>query len=450
MRESRTRGSAAGIRGFRSAKLAACAGLALALVSAGCATAHRKPLLTPEQRQLNLESFDYVWTTIHEKYWDPEFGGLDWQALRDELRPRVEQAATVSEARAVMQDMVSRLGVSHFSIIPAQAYAAIEQPSGAGSRDGETGMDVRVLDGQAVVTSVAAGSPAAEAGVRPGWVIVRIGDDAIPPKLQVVAEEFKDKTYQDYILASVATWRLHGRVGNTVAVGFLDGDDKAIDVDIVLAEKRGRKVRLGHLPPAYVWIDVERIDENIGYIAFNHFLDPVHVMPVFNDAMMSFMDADGIVIDLRGNGGGLGAMAMGMAGWLVAEKNRHLGTLYLRDNELKLIVIPRPTTYHGPVAVLVDGLSVSAAEFFAGGLQDLGRACIIGTRTAGAALPSAIEKLPNADGFQYVFANYVSAGGEVLEGGGVSPELDVGPTRQALLEGRDPALEAAITWIRSQ
>jgi C-terminal processing protease CtpA/Prc len=68
----------------------------------------------------------------------------------------------------------------------------------------------------------------------------------------------------------------------------------------------------------------------------------------------------------------------------------------------------------------------------------------------GAVLPSAIEKLPNGDGFQFAFANYVSEGGEVLEGTGVVPNTEVVPTRKALLQGRDPVLEAAIAWIRAQ
>lgn len=430
--------------------LTAIACLAVTLLAAGCATTPKAPPLTAQQRQLNCESFDHVWKTVHERYWDPEFGGLDWPAVRDELRPRVERATTMHEARGVMEDLVSRLGVSHFAIIPAFVYEEIELPAGTGARDADTGIDVRGIDGRALVTWIAKGSPAAEAGVRLGWEIVRIGEDEIPPKLQVVAREFEGKMYKDLALARVVTGRLSGRVGETVGVRFLDGDDRPIDLDLTLAEKPGRKAQFGHLPPIYVWIDVDQIDANIGYIAFNYFLDPVHLMPAFNDAMKSFMDAEGIIIDVRGNGGGIGAMAMGMAGWLVAEKDRHLGTVYLRDNELKLIVFPRATTYTGPVAVLVDGLSGSAAEFFSGGLKDLGRASIVGSRTIGAALPSIIERLPNGDGFQYVFANYVSEGGKALEDAGVTPDIEAHPTREALLEGRDLVLEAAVEWIRNR
>jgi carboxyl-terminal processing protease len=65
-------------------------------------------------------------------------------------------------------------------------------------------------------------------------------------------------------------------------------------------------------------------------------------------------------------------------------------------------------------------------------------------------LPSIIERLPNGDGFQYAFANYVSESGAALEGNGVEPDVEVIPTREALLAGRDPALEAAVEWILAQ
>jgi len=113
-------------------------------------------------------------------------------------------------------------------------------------------------------------------------------------------------------------------------------------------------------------------------------------------------------------------------------------------------VNPRLGAYAGPVAVLVDGLSVSCAEALAGGLQDLGRARLFGTRTAGMALQSAIERLPNGDVFQYVFASYRSAKGRLLEGNGVTPDVEAPPTRAALLRGEDAALQAALDWIQAR
>ena len=117
---------------------------------------------------------------------------------------------------------------------------------------------------------------------------------------------------------------------------------------------------------------------------------------------------------------------------------------------MRLVVNPRPVTYRGPLAVLVDGCSVCASECLAGGLKDLKRARVFGSRTTGMALPSAVEKLPNGDGFLFAFGNYVARGGQPLEGVGVMPDVEVKLTREALLEGRDPILEAAVHWITAR
>jgi len=127
-----------------------------------------------------------------------------------------------------------------------------------------------------------------------------------------------------------------------------------------------------------------------------------------------------------------------------------LGTMYLRDATLNFVINPRAQVFTGPVAVLVDGSSASTSEIFAGGLQDLGRARVFGTHTAAAALPSVFERLPNGDGFQYATANYISKGGKPLEGLGVTPDVEVKVSRQTLLAGHDPVVEAALEWIQRQ
>jgi carboxyl-terminal processing protease len=426
---------------------------ALMTIGAPIAFAGAAPLaraMTEDEIRINLESFDYVWRTIYEKHFDAEFGGLNWPDIRDEMRPRVERASTTDEARAVMQEMLMRLEQSHFNIIPAHVYEAMDRPEAGRPVNGRVGIDVRVIDGQALVISVVEGGPADDAGVRPGWEILRVGEDDVRVELQVISREFEGSPWRDAILAGAVHSRLRGRIGDSITVIFGDAAGAEVERRLTRGSARGREVRLGYLPPLHVWFQADRVEGNIGYIAFNLFLDPVHLMPAFNAAMESFLDADGIIIDVRGNSGGLPAMAMGMVGWLVAEKRSRLGTVYTRDNELKLVANPRARTFSGPVVVLVDGLSGSAAEFFAAGLKDIGRARIIGSRTSGGVLASVIERLPNGDGFQYAFAEFVSANGVSLEGRGVEPHMVVSPSRIALLEERDPALETAVTWIREE
>src|SRR5205814_10495146 len=205
----------------------------------------------------------------------------------------------------------------------------------------------------------------------------------------------------------------------------------------------------GLLPPQYVWIDSRKLEGNVGYIAFNMFLDPARLMPVMEEAIKGCRECGGIVIDVRGNPGGIGIMAMGLAGWFIETQGRRLGTMQTRQTPLNFVVNPRQPAFRRPVAILVDGLSASTSEIFAGGMQDLKRARIFGTRTAGAALPSFIEKLPNGDGFQCATADYISEGGRRLEGVGVAPDVEAGPSRELLLAGRDAALEAAVNWIHT-
>jgi carboxyl-terminal processing protease len=434
------------------------------LLAGGCQAPQRRepaaapePLLTETQRELNLRSFDHVWTTVRDKHWDPNLGGLDWNAVREELRPRVEAARTTSEARSVLRETVARLGQSHFAILPAEVYTDLDaeasagEPGGAastrpGNRSAEAGLVVRVLDGAAVVTRVRSGS-AAEADVLPGWQIVSIRGRPVAPRLERIAEVYRDSRALDYYLAAGVRRQLAGAAGERVPVTFLDEWGGERTVELELTEPAGRKVRFGNLPEMRLEFESRWIEPNIGYIRFNVFFDPANLMMEFGRAMESMLDADGIILDLRGNPGGLGAMAMGMAGWFIDEPRHELGVMKLRETELRFVVTHRARAYHGPLAILVDGLTGSTAEIFAGGLKDIGRARIFGTPTIAQALPSTIERLPNGDGFQYAFADYVSAGGTRLEGNGVMPDEQVRLTREALLAGHDPVIDAAVRWI---
>ncbi len=424
----------------------------LVLTLAGCAAGGRagEHQLTRDERQLNVASFDLIWRTIRDEHFDPALGGLNWNAVRDELRPQVQRAHTMSAARHAMSSAIERLKQSHFAIIPVKAYAEMASRHGDGG-EGETGLVVRVLDGRALVTAVRSGSPAEQAGVRPGWEIVRVADDDVAPALARIAESYRNSTVQPYMLAAMLTGWLAGPIGQPVAVAFRAAGDQQTVLDLMRAAPDGQLVRFGHLPPLHLRFETRRIEPDVGYIAFNLFFDPATLMPQFEQAVESYMGTTrGIIIDLRGNPGGLGVLSMGMAGWFVSHADQPLGVMHTRNAELKFAIFPRAQTYDGPLALLVDGCSASTAEIMAGGLQDLGRARIFGTRTAGAALPSQVVRLPNGDGFQYATADYVTTSGRRLEGVGVTPDVEVQPTRDQLLAGHDPVIDAAAEWIRAQ
>jgi len=431
------------------------------LITTGCATSEKSlnssppPPLTAQQQQLNLDSFDMVHNTIAEKHYDKTLGGLDWTAIGQELRPQVEAATTMAEARRPMREMISRLQQSHFVIYPADIYDDAagtvsdnsDWKASYSGKPGFSGLDLRVLEGRVLVVRVEATSPAATLGIKPGWELTHIGSVELADRLARLQEYVKDQTTAGMVLSRSMESRLNGEEGDIIAVTFVDGSDQEKVIELELGPALGHPFTMGNLPEVRILTRQEVLEGNIGYFGFNFFLDVMNVMGQYNQALDSFRDMPGVIIDLRGNPGGLGAMAMGMAGWFVEEKGLRLGTMITRTGEFNFVINTRANGYHGKVALLIDDLSASTSEIFAGGLQDLGLVRIFGMRTAGAALPSMIEKLPNGDGFQYAIANYISSGGEVLEGVGVAPDVEVIPTRQSLLSENDPILEAARKWL---
>jgi carboxyl-terminal processing protease len=421
--------------------------LAFAVVSGA------QPALTPAQRQLNIDSFEQVWKTVRDKHWDPKLNGVDWQAVHDELRPKVEKAATMDEAREVMSDTLHRLKQTHFGIFPGEAYKELDQKDGAepaSPSEGDPGIDLRLVDGHALVTFVAPESPAAAKGVKPGWEVLRIERKDVAPGLSKVREALGPSTMTALVLTRSLTSRLDGPIHKTVEVEFLDGRDRKVTLKLSRAGPRGAETVLGTLPPLHFWVDAHKVQPDIAYVQFNMFFEPDAVNAAMQKMVTECRDCKGFVIDLRGNPGGIGGMAMGLAGWFTSQPGLRLGTMYLRTASVKFAVFPRAEPFRGPLAILVDGCSASTSEIFAGGMQDLKRARIFGAHTAGAALPSMFQKLPNGDGFQYAIANYISESGKPLEGIGVTPDEEVKLTRHQLLQGQDPVLDAAVSWIHQQ
>ena len=426
--------------------------------------------LTAEQRKLNLESLEKVWTTVRDTHWDPTLGGVDWTAAHAAALSKIRAASTMQQSRAAMSEMLAKLKQSHFAIIPSDLYKQIQpaskksasvDPSEAGgarpksgpesaTREEECGVGIEaaIIDGKARVVAVEDGSPAAHAGVGLGWELVSVDGADIAQALILLsrADVPEREMYQRAILEQAFL----GPLNESIEAVFNDENGQPHHLVLDRAEPKGNLVQFGFIPQERVWIEARQLDGPVEYIHFNLFLDPEHLMPAFEKAVRDCLKCKGFVVDLRGNPGGLGPMAMGMAGWFVNRRGRRLGTLKARSYTLDFEINPRGDTFDGPLAILVDGGSASTSEIFAAGLQDLGRARVFGTKTAGAALPSEFVRLPNSDGFQYAEATYTSRNGQVLEGAGVTPDVIVTHTRESLLSKRDAALDAAVKWIESK
>jgi len=90
---------------------------ALVLAALSVASVSLSAQAAASWRAVAIRSFDEVWQTVADTFYDPSFGGLDWPAVRRELRPRAEAAATAGDVRDVIREMLARLGRSHFVLL---------------------------------------------------------------------------------------------------------------------------------------------------------------------------------------------------------------------------------------------------------------------------------------------------------------------------------------------
>jgi carboxyl-terminal processing protease len=418
----------------------------------------------PARRERNAATFDAMWTIVRDTHWDPAAVGAPWDAAREELRARAEAAADDDALRAVMRDALDRLGQSHFAIIPSELHAA--DADAAARREGRSGATLAFMKQpgtdavEAVVVAVEPGSPAEGAGIRPGDRVLAI--DGKDPARHAPAGDGRERERRAVLAqalasgdpGSEATWRVEAPGG------------EPRDATFVHAADARPRAKFGNLPPLPTELTSREIGpeeaarlgaagRRIGVIAFSIWLIPV-ARP-FDRAVDALRGADGIVIDLRGNPGGIGGMAMGIAGHFTPETVQ-LGEMRTRDSSVSFATNPRQAgadgkpvePYAGPVAILVDEGSASTTEIFAGGLQFHGRAKVFGARTAGAALPAAMDPLPNGDVFLHAFADYRLPDGRPLEGGGVRPDNARPYDRADYAREGDPALAEAVRWIASR
>ncbi len=395
-----------------------------------------------------LASFDDAWQTIHDTFYDPTFGGVDWDAVRAELRPKIEAAASADDARGVIRDMLGRLHRSHFVLLSAE--------SATDTLPGEAivPIEVRVAPAGLVVTKVTPKSSAEQAGLRPGDVILAIDRQSVGAWMTAAAGANERAR-------SLEVWRrayrvLHGGPGSRAELHVQSPDGHARDVAVSRGDEGGQVVKLGNLPPLHVTMDAHEVKspagKRVGFIGFSVWMATIDA-PIAA-AVDRYRGAAGLVIDLRGNPGGLAGMIAGVSGQLLAEPSV-LGTMQTRSGQLHFSANPRLSTsdgrrvvpFAGPVAILMDELSASTSECFAGALQSLGRARVFGRQSMGQALPASTKQLANGDVLMYALGDFVTANGRRLEGDGVVPDEAQPLSIPAIAAGRDLALEAALRWI---
>ncbi len=427
------------------------------LAAAQAATAAADP--GAARKETRRQIFVAAWTLVRDKHFDKSLGGVDWAGLRAKYEPLAVGAPNEATFYRLLNEMLGALGQSHLEVsgpgsdpnaaldeappAPTPRVGKGESPPEISGGIGDPGLTVRVIEGRPTITAVRPGSAALAAGLVPGLVVTHIGGREIKGTtsstrpLRPVEERFRVRL--------AAARRLSGPVGTRITVRYLDLHDRAAEAILERDPPTGNAVQVGMLPPLVPEVRVSQVG-NVGIIAFNFFLlDPI--LARVKQAIEGFRarGAHGLILDLRGNPGGFGGMALPIAAQLV-DQPLTLGAIQYRDFANTLTATPSlgVLPFLGRVVILTDEGTASTSEILAAGLQEAKRAVIVGETTLGAVLGSVIEALPAGAIIQLPVADFRTPRGVTVEGKGVQPDRRVIETRMALRTGRDPVLDVAL------
>jgi C-terminal peptidase prc len=375
-----------------------------------------------------LGIFEQAWWLVQENYVRDNFNGTDWDAVREEYRPRVEAAGNQDEFWAIMAEFIGELNDNHSRFVRPDQFAGEFDltPPGEGEFrpwHGLTFWPARE-DEIAMIWYVCEVGPAADAGLSRGDLILAV--DGEPVEASSDFGEVRAALYGD-----------HDRVTLTVQRG---PEREPEEIEIVFGGAAGcdgwQYGLLSSEPP-------------IGYIRIPDF---------GGDADVNILEAierleedgplEGLVLDVRHNPGGNADRStaifttgvFGKVGPLRADATQTIHRIRgpVRWNE---------TT---PVAVLTDGASHSAAEYFATAMQQSGRATLVGMPTAGNTEGITGFSLPDGSLIRLAVSTLQLPDGSTLEGTGVIPDIQVPLGEWGLRQVPDVQLAAAYRTLVDQ
>lgn len=399
-------------------------------VSPSRAESDKTLFVSTATRAGRLAVFDDVWETIQERYYDPTFRGLDWEATRVAFRPAAAEAKSTGDFYDLLRRMIAPLKDPHTRVFSPEEKFDWWNPKFI-----TIGVTVRDIEGRPTVVHVDAKSAAHAAGVRAGDVVTSVDN--------VNASELIARKAQHADLSPMARLRLvrglfDGTAGTSVTLTWKQKDGRTKSATL---QRYWSQRALGFRSTRQHGIVVITVDAFTQAIA-SDFLKQLPDM---------IGDAHAIILDLRGNGGGdAEAMANVASGFL--ETGINLGKFADRSGVgFELVTTPRllqlslPTASRKlPMVVLTSESTSSAAEILASTLQQQRRARVIGNMTCGCVL--AIRNrhtLPDGGVLDVSEFDYKTAEGIRLEGVGITPNDTTTLTRADLYAKRDIALERA-------
>jgi C-terminal peptidase prc len=404
-----------------------------------------------------VDAWDKLFQRTRETYPFTAEKHLDWDAIYNTVTPLVKAATT---------DLDFHLAIIRFGeMIPDTHVGYVSLPVLTNLLVGGIGITKLAVtdDGEVVVVSVSPNSPASQAGFQTGTTLVTVDDkpalqalDETPLLLNSASTPHVRRYFQ-------ALTMLQGPIGSEVALTWhnLNGTEQGQTFTRIM-EVSSIMQAAGGLPTGDV-VTSRMLDSGVGYIRVSNFYQNAgQVDKLFGDQVQALVDAGakGLIVDLRDNGGGLVALGMAVAGRFFPDYKQLLD-LYYADGSGEFAyrglveILAEQPYYDGPVAVLVNEMTVSMSDIFAYAMQANHRALIVGnTPSSGSTgeIGDGQYMLPGMLQMQIPTGRPVDpvSGKIVVEGTGVIPDIHVPLTVQSVVSPQDEVLQAAEAAILEQ
>jgi carboxyl-terminal processing protease len=388
--------------------------------------------LSPKEREA---VFERVWRDVDEHYYDPEFGGVNWKEIHERYLPLVKAAKDDKNFYSILDRMTAELHDAHTRFSSPQQWANRKKHQGVsfGFRPG-------YVEGKVVVLDVFPDSSAAQAGIEPGMVVTALDGQPIEERLAQAAKSVLPSSTERVTKLRILSNVFVGGVETSFAASLRRADGTSFDVKFARQTLSTAPIVTG-----------TKLPSGFGYIRFDEFHPSL--VKQFKMAVENLRTTPGLILDLRRNRGGVGATLEAMATLFFDSKTlfeRRMSRKQVtasereghRAEETQAFVGRRGARiYSGPVVILVSEYSASATEVFSAGMQDSGRATLVGSQTCGCVLGITHDRVMKGGGVLEISeVLWFSPKDRKLEGEGVIPDKVVVPTIASLEEKHDLVL----------
>jgi carboxyl-terminal processing protease len=391
----------------------------------------------------SIAVFEQIWNNVNEHFYDQNFNGVDWDNKYKEYKGKIENCNNTDTLLLRLNKMLFELNSSHCGV--GLLSELDHNLSPYLFKDGEVGIDIRILENKIVVTSVLKNSAADISKIKSGYIIEKIDGLTIADieKLVNYRPPYNERNNKFHLTTEVLRY-IYGQAETNVKIDYLD-ENNQIHSKIIKRTKRQNGISLiKGMSTLFLKSDSYFETKDIAYLSFNVF-QPANLDHVLTK-LENVSNSKGLIIDLRGNdGGSIEGMKL-LLGRFVSERKKY-GTYINRNERNDDFIEPLEKKYPGEVVLLIDEMSISGAENMAGIVEQFGIGKIIGNQSPGQllwgngyfindsiflAIP--IYKLEYPNGFN-------------TENKGITPDIEIKLNRSDLLKGKDTQKEKAVQYL---